>query len=96
MTPEKKVQLLAILDSIVAELTKLGVWDMSEAELEGTFLGTLRFGMIPGIKARLGGEHPLPPESNLGVFAVREFDGQDAFQDLSSLLSEFDWVYNNG
>jgi hypothetical protein len=51
--------------------------------------------MIPGIQARLAGELPLPEKSNLGVFAVREFDGQSEFEPLKNLLCEFDTIYED-
>jgi hypothetical protein len=95
LSHEKKKRLLTQLEKITDELKRLGIWEMTEAQMEGSFLGQLRYGMIPGIQARLAGELPLPEESNLGVFAVREFDGQSAMEPLKNLLCEFDSIYED-
>jgi hypothetical protein len=96
LNPAKKQQLLAQLEQIIAELKRLGIWDMSmtEEEIEGSFIGQLRHRMIPGIQARFSEELPLPKESNLGAIAVRELDGQSTMEPLTNLLCEFDEIYN--
>ncbi len=95
LSPEKKQRLLAQLENIITELKRLGVWEMTQAQMGSSFLGQLRYGMIPGIQARLAGEFPLPEKSNLGIFAVREFDGESAYEPLKNLLCEFDTIYED-
>lgn len=89
-----KARLVGHLEMIEAELRSLGIWDQPETRLAGAFLGQLRHSMIPGIHARLRGEHPLPEESNLGLFAVQELEEEDAYGRLIDLLCEFDAIYN--
>ena len=88
-------QLHAQVEKIVAELQRLGYWDRNPEDLGETFIGQLRFSMIPGIEARLRGEHPMPSSSNLGLFAIRELEGQDQFRQLVQLLIGFDEIFKS-
>jgi len=49
MQAAKKKMLLDQVDKIITELKALGFWDIPENKLGDSFLGQLRFGMIPGI-----------------------------------------------
>lgn len=94
MPQETVVTLLESIDTIESHLDQMG-WTKQRLEpFTMTFLGRLRHSLLPELRARLAGVDPLPPESSLGVMAVREFDGQDEFGPLTQMLSLFDYTYN--
>ncbi len=98
MTPSA---LLATLDAIEAELKRLGWWtDTAPPMPEGdefpafgeglmAFPQWLQWIFLPNARAACA-DLDLPSGSQVGVKAVREFDGEPDADRLIELLSEFD------
>lgn len=92
-------------DGIVAELKAVGLWDIEQPSEEavenmGAFgEGTmayeqwLRWIFIPVIEQKLATDGPWPSESNVGIMAIRNFDGQHERSDLTTKLCEFDGLF---
>lgn len=94
-------------DAIETEMRRVGVWSEtppSDAAFRFTrafgadtmaFEQWLQFVFLPRVRdlLRSGGE--FPPRSDVGVYAVREFDGRDELSSLVSRLSEFDALFSS-
>jgi uncharacterized protein YqcC (DUF446 family) len=89
-------------DQIEQELRKMNVWQSepppaSAFESTRPFYGDtmsfyqwLQFVLLPRIRTVVAEQGSFPGRSQVGVYAVRELDGQDEAADLISLLSRFD------
>ena len=54
----------------------------------------LQFVFIPRVRSLLENGGPWPSSSHAGAQAVREFDGVSEAVDLTTLLSQFDALFN--
>lgn len=92
-------------DGIVAEMQAIGMWEIEQpseeavenmgAFGEGTmaYAQWLRWIFIPVIEQKLETGGPWPSESNVGIMAIRNFDGQHELTDLTTKLCEFDQLF---
>lgn len=91
-------------DEIEAEMRRIGMWQESPLRPEQlrfeqafamdtmTFSQWLQFVFLPGVREAVAA-NSFPSESNVGVQAVREFDGLPDGNRLVTLLSEFDSLF---
>jgi hypothetical protein len=93
--PEALAALASFVDAIESHLDELGVTATAAAAIAQSFPGQLRLAILPGVRARLAGDAELPADSTLGVLAIRAFDGDERFAQLTSMLSAFDASYRN-
>jgi uncharacterized protein YqcC (DUF446 family) len=94
------------LSAIEAELQRVGYPSLPSAEaFESTqaFLGDrmhftqwLAFVFIPRVRAIIGEQGEFPSRSQVGVRAMREFDGNDELTPLVTLLHQFDTLIEQG
>jgi uncharacterized protein YqcC (DUF446 family) len=94
----------AKLNEVEAEMHAIGFWQASplrpdQLEFSGafgldkmTFSQWLQFIFIPRVREAIA-THQFPSSSDVGVQAVREFDGEPRAAHLASLLSEFDALF---
>ena len=94
-------------DAIDAEMKRLGVWQPGPLAPEKArftqafgmdtmaFTEWLQFVFLPRVRECLE-TGDFPASSQVGVQAIREFDGWDEVSDLVSLLCEFDILFNDG
>ncbi len=106
MATESSIQ--SHFDGIVSELKAVGLWDIEQPTQEavenmGAFgEGTmayeqwLRWIFIPVIEQKLTTDGPWPSQSNVGIMAIRNFDGQQQLSGLTTKLCEFDQLFNSG
>ena len=92
----------AVADRIEAELRALGSWQADPLPQEtiddGGAFGVntmaytqwLQFVLVPRLREVAAGSTAVPPGSQVGVHAVREFDGWHEAAELTSLLIELD------
>ena len=96
-----RASLAAQLDSIEAELRRLGWWQAAiepeRMNFTRAFAGDtmafsqwLQFVFLPNARGVVTGGGALPPGSMVAAQAVREFDGQDEAGPLCTLLARFD------
>jgi len=91
-----------LADRIEAELRELKAWDATPPSPEamanaGAFgMNTLAYTqwlqwvLVPRLRQVADGSFPVPPTSQVGVHAVREFDGWNESMPLQHLLIEVD------
>ncbi len=101
--PETQV-VLSKLEQIEAEMRRLNLWQESPLQAEqydfkAAFAGDtmsfpqwLQFIFIPNVK-RAAASGNFPSGSQVGVKAVREFDGMEEASTLIERLSEFDALF---
>ena len=94
-------------DAIEAELKRLWVWQPGPLAPEKArftqafgmdtmaFTEWLQFVFLPRVRECLE-TGDFPASSQVGVHAIREFDGWDEASGLVSLLCEFDALFNGG
>jgi uncharacterized protein YqcC (DUF446 family) len=94
--------LSAKIAQIEAEMRSIGMWSdvapsADKFQSRVAFFGDtmsfdqwLQFVFLPRVHEVLDGKSPAPASSSVGAYAVREFDGMDAANRLTGLLSEFD------
>ncbi len=94
------------LNAIEAEMRRIGFWqdkplDPEQYDFRAAFAGDtmaftqwLQFIFIPNVRAIIAKQGTFPASSQVGAYAVREFDtyGEDAYR-LTALLSEFDRLF---
>jgi uncharacterized protein YqcC (DUF446 family) len=97
---------LAKANEIEAELKRLNRWEpkpLPEEKFENmgafgsetmSFVQWIQFVLIQRIQEIVKEEGPFPSESNVGVYAVREFDTDPEAGVLTQLLSELDALIN--
>lgn len=90
------------IDAIEAEMKRIGLWHeegLEPSRLEFTqafgadtmaFQQWLQFVFIPRVREIVAERGSFPSRSQVGVQAIREFDGYDEAADLVGLLSDFD------
>ena len=95
----------AKLDEIEAELRHIGWWEIERPPPEAFesrtafFMDTmayaqwLRYVFVPNVRRIVAGRGDFPDESWVGAQAVREFDGDPHAIRLTTLLSEFDDLF---
>jgi len=94
----------AIADALEAELRRLGRWSVQRPPPEafenmGAFGGRtlafeqwIQFVLLERIREIVSTRGAFPSSSQVGVYAVRELDGDPEAGELCSLLSTLDWV----
>jgi uncharacterized protein YqcC (DUF446 family) len=92
-------ELSGMLDAVEAELRRLGYLEGEVGEPERVdsafgmnempFAHWLSRVFVPAARRRIA-EKDLPAESQVGIAAIRNFDGCDEASELTSLLCEFD------
>jgi uncharacterized protein YqcC (DUF446 family) len=102
--PSKK-SVLRKLEQIEAEMRQIHFWQESPLEPEQydfraafaadtmSFPQWLQFIFIPNVK-RAASSGDFPARSEVGIYAVREFDGMPEAGQLTGLLSEFDALFS--
>jgi uncharacterized protein YqcC (DUF446 family) len=101
--PDQKM-VLAKLEQVQAEMLRVGMWQEKPLEPEQydfraafagdtmTFSQWLQFIFIPNVRgAAASGK--FPASSQVGVRAIREFDGVDEASGLITLLNKFDALF---
>jgi uncharacterized protein YqcC (DUF446 family) len=90
------------IEAIEAEMRRIGFWRDVPPPTEAfsfiqpfamdtmPFTSWLQFIFIPRVREVITGKGTFPGSSQVGVKAVREFDGLDEVSELVTLLSEFD------
>jgi uncharacterized protein YqcC (DUF446 family) len=88
--------------AIEAEMRRLGLWQDQPLPPEAlrdpgafgmntmTFPQWLQFVLIPNVRQIIAVRGQFPERSMVGVMAVRNFDGMDEADGLTSMLSAFD------
>jgi uncharacterized protein YqcC (DUF446 family) len=101
--PETRA-VLAKLEQIETEMKRVGLWQEHPLQAEqydfnAAFAGDtmsfsqwLQFIFIPSVK-RAAAHEDFPSQSQVGIKAVREFDGMEVASRLIQLLSEFDGLF---
>jgi len=96
----------AFLVRIREEMQHLGMWavpKLKPEELEDmgafgsntmSFEQWLRWVFIPNVQVLLEKDGPWPQSSDIGVYAIKNFDGNDEASELVSLLCEFDALFS--
>ena len=94
-------------DAIEAEMRLAGLWSHTrppDAAFSFTrafgadtmaFEQWLQFVFLPRVRDLLRTHGEFPPHSDVGAYAVREFDGRDELSALVSQLCAFDALFNN-
>jgi uncharacterized protein YqcC (DUF446 family) len=95
-----------MLQRIIAEMRRIGMYDVpmvSADQLQDmgafgsdtmAFEQWLRWVFVPRVETLLENDGPWPSTSDVGVFAIKNFDGQDEVSALVSLLCEFDALFS--
>lgn len=104
--PRDKYELAAQnLDAIEQEMKNIGYWqaepiskdayDFEEAFASDTmtFSQWLQFILVPNVRLLIGRKGNFPKSSDVGIVAVKEFDGDGKASKLVSLLNEFDAIF---
>lgn len=104
--PSKYATVGAKLDTIEAEMKRIGYWQMTPLAPEQydfraafamdtmAFSRWLQFIFIPRVRGMIAESGKFPSSSFVAAQAVREFDGDDNAAQLVSLLSEFDALFD--
>jgi uncharacterized protein YqcC (DUF446 family) len=103
-TEDLHAKIAAIADALEAELRRLGRWSAQQPPPEafenmGAFGGRtlafeqwIQFVLLERIREIVSTSGVFPSGSQVGVYAVRELDGDPDAGELCSLLSTLDWV----
>lgn len=106
-TPELYAQAGAMADRMEAELKRIGMWQQEPLPDEVfedmgafgyktmAFEQWLQFILIPRVRDIIAAQDDFPEESEVGVYAVRAFDGYPDADALVLLLNEFDGLFSN-
>ena len=101
--PDQKT-VLSKLEQIESEMLRIGMWqdkplDPEQYDFRAAFAGDtmtfsqwLQFIFIPNVRSAAA-SGKFPASSQVGVQAVREFDGVDEASGLIILLAEFDALF---
>jgi uncharacterized protein YqcC (DUF446 family) len=94
------------IDAIEAEMKRIGYWqdtplDPAQYDFRAAFAGDtmafpqwLQFIFIPNVRRIVNERGTFPPSSQVGAYAVREFDTYGAeVSNLTTLLAEFDQLF---
>ncbi|MBU1681530.1 YqcC family protein [Candidatus Micrarchaeota archaeon] len=93
------------LDEIEAEMKRFGMWSKTPPHKEAfedmgafgmktmSFDQWLQFVFVPNVRKLLKTDGPWPDKSEVGIMAVREFDGNPELGNLVALLTEFDMLF---
>ena len=107
-TPSKEARTLAVrskLDKITAEMRRINMWDVPKVSADQlkdmgafgyntmSFEQWLRWVFVPRVEELLKEGGPWPKSSDVGIAAIRNFDGQDEASGLVTLLCEFDALF---
>ena len=95
---------LSKIEDIESEMLRIGMWQEKPLEPEQydfraafagdtmTFAQWLQFIFIPNVKSAAA-SGKFPASSQVGVQAIREFDGMNEASRLITLLNEFDALF---
>lgn len=98
-------QLAAAADAIEVEMRDAGLWRATPPTPEAmrfqrafgadtlAFEQWLQFVLLPRLREIVATRGPIPPTSQVGAYAVREFDGRDECQALTSRLCALDALF---
>ena len=100
------MQVAQKLDAIEAEMKRVGLWQETplkpeQYDFRAAFAGDtmafpqwLQFIFLPNVRSIIAGKGKFPATSQVGAYAVREFDtyAEDTSR-LQTLLSEFDQLF---
>jgi uncharacterized protein YqcC (DUF446 family) len=101
-------RVVAMVDAIEQEMRSIGAWQATPLEEEKyafkqafamdtmSFLQWLQFIFLVRVRSLIESNGPFPSNSQVGVQARREFDGQAEAYSLADLLGEFDALFNAG
>lgn len=104
MSYQLQHQVIRYADLIEAELRRIGYWQSEPLRAEQmeftqafamdtmTFVQWLQFVFLPRVR-EAAAANQFPSGSSVGAQAVREFDGDPNADHLTSLLSEFDALF---
>jgi uncharacterized protein YqcC (DUF446 family) len=99
-------QSAAKIAQIEPEMNRIGFWraeplpESAYAFRQAFAMDTMTFGQwlqfifVPRVKSIIGQRGEFPTSSQVGVQAIREFDGDPQADRLVSLLCEFDALFN--
>ncbi len=108
--PNEDTRTLAIrskLEKIISEMRRISMWKVPKVtadQLEDigafgsntmSFEQWLRWVFVPRVEGLLKSSGPWPKSSDVGVAALRNFDGQDDASGLVTLLCEFDELFKD-
>jgi uncharacterized protein YqcC (DUF446 family) len=105
--PPTLEQAKTMIDAIEAELHQAGFWQETPLPPEAyqfkaafamdtmAYTQWLQFIFIPRVRTIIETRGNLPARSQVGVQAVREFDGVPQADGLQALLSEFDALFES-
>ncbi|MFN8373775.1 MAG: YqcC family protein [Anaerolineae bacterium] len=103
--PPSHTKVASVLDSIEAELKRIGYWQDTPLQPEQydfraafamdtmAYNQWLQFVFIPRVRSIIAAQGQFPASSSVGTQAVREFDGNHEAARLVILLSEFDALF---
>jgi uncharacterized protein YqcC (DUF446 family) len=95
------------IEEIEAELKRLGRWSAQPLPPEAfdhmgpfgmntmTFAQWLQFVLIPRVREVIATQGRFPSSSQVGVYAIRELDGDQDAERLVTLLCEFDTLFEH-
>jgi uncharacterized protein YqcC (DUF446 family) len=93
------------LEKIISEMHRIGMWEVQKVTTDQlkdmgafgyntmAFEQWLRWVFVPRVEALLNEDGPWPKSSDVGIAAIRNFDGQDKASGLVTLLCEFDALF---
>jgi len=105
MSSNLQQDVLRYADLIEAEMKRIRYWQDTPLRPEQmqftkasamdtmTFMQWLQFVFLPRVR-EAAATNQFPPSSNVGTQAVREFDGDPDADNLITLLSEFDALFD--
>jgi uncharacterized protein YqcC (DUF446 family) len=93
------------IDKITAEMRRISMWDIPKVTTDQlkdmgafgcntmAFEQWLRWVFVPQVETLIKDNGPWPSTSDVGVFAIKNFDGNDKASELVTLLCEFDGLF---
>ena len=94
------------LAAIIAEMQRIGLWQAEPLQPEQhqfkrafamdtmTYQQWLQFVFVPRVEAIIAATGAFPDDSQVGIQAIREFDGYTEAEPLVALLCEFDALFD--
>jgi uncharacterized protein YqcC (DUF446 family) len=94
-----------LLQRIIAEMRRIGMYDVpmvSADQLQDmgafgsdtmSFEQWLRWVFVPRVETLVENDGPWPDTSDVGVIAIKNFDGNDKASELVTLLCQFDGLF---
>ena len=100
-------KIITVLDAIESEMRRIGIWSTQASLPEDivpqapfghgqiTFEQWIQYVLIPNARGLAESNGPYPSQSQVAAQAAREFSGFDEAEHLSSLLCDFDAIFNS-